>query len=501
MNGVLSILIFAPFVLGLGLFLIPQSHAKKIPWVSFGISLGLFLWSLLLLWQWNLASMGFQYVERVSWIPTFGIDYHIGIDGISLWLVLLTTALTPLVILSSVKYIQKSHHLYYFLFLALETTMLGTFLSLDLFLFYLFWELMLFPMLLIIGIWGGKRRIYAALKFFLYTMVGSLFMLVGIFVIITMYKEQFGYYSTSIIDLYQLYIPGGYSFFDLQSLLFIAFMFAFAIKVPVFPLHTWLPDAHVEAPTGGSVILAGVLLKMGTYAMLRFALPLFPLSTYLFSPYLIGLGIIGIIYGACVAMVQPDLKKLVAYSSVSHLGYCMVGIFALNIMGLSGSLYVMLAHGISTGALFTIVGFLYERTHTREIAHYGGIAKSAPFLVMTFFIITLSSIGLPTTNGFIGEFLVLFGAYEVSWHYAFLAGLGVILGAIYMLWMFRRVCFGPLKDKAADVFDLSKREWGIMVPYILMVFVLGMASPFFMKYMEPALQGLLSLMHSKVAGI
>jgi len=501
MEGILTGLVFLPVLLGLTLFLLPKSQEKNIPWIAFGYSVVIFVLSLGLLWGWDHTLVGMQFVERVSWIPAFGIEYQVGIDGISLWLVILTTLLTPLVILCSVKNIQKSLGFYYFLFLALETTMLGTFVALDLFLFYIFWELMVFPMLLIIGKWGGPRRIYAALKFFLYTLVGSLLMLVGIFVLITMFKDQFGYYSTSILDLYQVYIPGGFSFLDLQSLLFLAFMFAFAIKVPVFPLHTWLPDAHVEAPTGGSVILAGVLLKMGTYAMLRFALPLFPQAALLFSPYLIGLGIIGIIYGACVAMVQPDLKKLVAYSSVSHMGYCIVGIFALNVTGLTGSLYQMLSHGITTSALFTIVGFLYERTHSREISSYGGLAKVAPYMVLIFMIVTLSSIGLPTTNGFIGEFLILFGAYEVGWYVAALAGVGVILGAVYMLWMFRRVCFGPVKVQFSGKFDLSLREWAIMVPYVVLVFVMGMASPFFMKYMEPSLQALLSFMQTKVAGI
>ncbi len=451
----LTILVFSPIVLGFLLGLIPKDKFHWAPWVACIISLGVFVYSL-----------GFFFL---------------------------------LVVFNSVNYFQSSHRLYYFLFLALETDMLGTFVAQDIFLFYIFWEIMLFPMLLIIGIWGGSRRIYASIKFFLYTLVGSLLMLVGIFVLLGIHKSQMGYYSTHFSDLYELVIPGGTSYFDLQSLLFLSFILAFSIKVPLFPFHTWLPDAHVEAPTGGSVILAGVLLKMGIYAMLRLAFPLFPQATVFYAPLMIGLGIAGVIYGACVAMVQPDIKKLVAYSSVSHLGFCVIGIFALNQQGLSGGVYQMLSHGITTSALFTIVGFLYERYHTREIAKFGGLSKVTPYLVVAFMIVTLGSIGLPTTSGFIGEFLVLFGAFKYQWVTALLAGIGVILGAIYMLWMFRRVCFGTVRQTETAPSDLSLREWLVITPYIVMVFVMGMASPFFLKYIEPSLKVLMKTMD--VAGV
>ncbi len=490
MDHLLTILVFFPLLAGLVICCVPKAHAQKSWWVALGIALIEFCLSIVMLMQFDSSNGQMQLVEKMPWVAQLGISYFVGVDGISLWLLILTTWMTPLVILCSVKSIQSAHRLYYFLVLALETFMLGTFVALDVFIFYIFWEVMLLPMLLIIGIWGGENRIYAAIKFFLYTLVGSLVMLVAIFVLVGLYKVQMGAYSLSVIDWYALSIPGGFSIWDMQSLLFFAFMLAFAVKVPLFPLHTWLPDAHVQAPTGGSVILAGILLKMGTYAMLRFVFPLFPQAVATYASFMIGLGIVGIIYGALVAMVQPDLKKLVAYSSVSHLGFCIVGMFALNLQGLEGSVYQMLTHGVGTGALFTIVGCLYERFHTREIEKFGGLAQTMPYLIVVFMIVTLSSIGLPTTAGFVGEFFVLFGAYTSWWGYSLLAGLGVILGAIYMLWMFRRVCFGQPSSETVHG-DMTIREWIVLTPYVVMIFVMGLLSPFFFKYIEPSIKVLM----------
>jgi NADH-quinone oxidoreductase subunit M len=488
-------LIFSPLVLAGGLLCIPDSKSKYISWVALALSVLVFGYSLLIAAAYEPSLVPtLQHNEKVPWMVGFGIFYNVAIDGLSLGLVLLTTFLTPLVILASVTYIQKSRKLYYVLLLILETTMLGTLVAQDLFLFYVFWESMLFPMLLIIGIWGGERRIYASLKFFLYTLVGSLLMLVGIFVLMAFHKEQMGFYSADFQDLYKLMIPGGIRIFDMQSLLFMAFMFAFAVKVPVFPLHTWLPDAHVEAPTGGSVILAGILLKMGIYAMVRLALPLFPQATLAYAPWLVGLGIVGIIYGSCMALAQEDVKKLVAYSSVSHLGYCVVGIFVLNMNGLNGSMVQMLSHGLTTGALFTLVGFLYERFHTRHMGALGGLARLNPMWVVMLVAITLGSIGLPSTSGFVGEFLVLMGGYQVHWGIALLSGLGVVLGSVYMLWMVQKICFGQASVTTSHLRppDLSLREWAALLPYVVMMFGLGMGSPWVVKYMEPSLMHLLS---------
>ena len=364
--------------------------------------------------------------------------------------------------------------------LVLETAMLGTFVALDLFLFYVFWEIMLIPMYLIIGVWGGERRIYAAIKFFLYTAVGSLLMLVCIIGLIYFHKQQTGVLTFNLLDLYGTSLSSTY-----ELLFFASFAFAFAIKVPMFPLHTWLPDAHVEAPTAGSVILAGILLKMGTYGFIRFAMPLFPEGCAFFTPALITLSVIGIIYGALVAMVQPDIKKLVAYSSVSHLGYCMLGLFVLTRQGVEGSVLQMLNHGISTGALFLLVGVVYERRHTRLIKEYGGIAKIMPAYATIFLIITLSSIGVPSTNGFIGEFLILLGTFKVNKIAAVLAASGVVLGAVYMLWMFQRVFYGKVTNpKNLNIPDLNLRELAYLVPLVVFVFWVGLFPNFFLNKMH-----------------
>ncbi len=434
----------------------------------------------------------FQLTETYDWFAGLGIAYRAGVDGLSLWLIMLTTVLMPLAVLSSFKAIDTRVKEYYFLLLALETGMLGAFISLDIFLFYVFWEAMLIPMYLLIGIWGGKDRVYAAMKFFLYTMVGSLLMLVAIFFLAVQHKAQFGTYSTAIVDLYKLKLDAT-GYFSPQSLLFCAFALAFAIKVPLFPLHTWLPDAHVQAPTAGSVILAAVLLKMGGYGFMRFAFPLFPGAVILYQlPFMI-LGTIAITYGAWVAMVQPDIKKLVAYSSVSHMGYVILGLFALNDLGATGAYYQMLNHGVSTGALFLLVGIIYERRHTRDISAFGGITKVMPLFAVAFMIVTLSSVALPGTNGFIGEFLILLGTWKTNHGLGALASLGVIFGAVYMLWMFQRVMFGPITHPENEKLkDLSFREIVVLAPFILAIFGMGVFPNFFFAKMQPSVERFLS---------
>ncbi|HID98515.1 MAG TPA: NADH-quinone oxidoreductase subunit M, partial [Thermodesulfobacteriaceae bacterium] len=413
-------------------------------------------------------------------IPGYGISYHVGLDGLSFWLVILTTLLTPITILSTWSAITRRVKEFQIAMLVLETAMLGTFVALDLFLFYVFWEIMLIPMYLIIGVWGGERRIYAAIKFFLYTAVGSLLMLVCMIGLVYFHQQDTGKITFDLLSLYGTSLPGRF-----EILFFAAFALAFAIKVPMFPLHTWLPDAHVEAPTAGSVILAGILLKMGTYGFLRFAMPLFPAGSAFFTPAIIVLSIIGIIYGALVAMVQPDIKKLVAYSSVSHLGYCMLGLYVLTPQGVEGSILQMVNHGISTSALFLLVGIVYERRHTRLIADYGGIARIMPVYASVFLIITLSSIGLPTTNGFISEFLILLGTFKVNKPAAVLASLGVILGAVYMLWMVQRVFYGEVTNpENRKMPDLNLREFAYLAPLIVLIFWIGLYPNFFLNKMQ-----------------
>jgi NADH-quinone oxidoreductase subunit M len=425
-----------------------------------------------------------QFLETASWIPAFGIDYKVGMDGMSLLLIMLTTFLGPLVILCSWNSIQDGVKAYHISLLLLQTAMLGAFVSLNLFLFYIFWEAMLIPMYFIIGIWGGPRRIYAAVKFFLYTLTGSLLMLIAILYIYFQHYAQFGFYSFDLYDLYRLQLP-----MSTESILFLVFGLSFAIKVPMFPFHTWLPDAHVEAPTAGSVVLAGVLLKMGTYGFLRFSMPLFPAAAQEWFPLIGVLAVIGIIYGALVAMVQPDMKKLVAYSSVSHLGFVMLGLAALNTVGVEGSVIQMVNHGLSTGALFILVGMLYERRHTRLIADFGGIAKSMPVFAVFFMIVTLSSIGLPGLNGFVGEFLILLGTFKKSVPLGVLATSGVILAAVYMLWMFKRVMFGPLdKEENKTLKDLSPREIATLVPLVILIVWIGVYPQTFLRKMDRSVE-------------
>ena len=480
---ILTSLIVLPIVGAVLLFAIKEddAHAATIRNVALIVSALVFAETLLLWSRFNAATADFQFVERHAWIPAFGISYFVGVDGISLFLLVLTGLLTPLALLSSWESVHKRLKVFCFVLL-LESAMIGVFVSLDLFLFYVFWDAMLVPMYFLIGIWGYDRRVYAAVKFILYTMAGSVLMLLAILGLAYMHNTANGAYSFDLLRMYALPIPERVQFW-----FFLAFALAFAIKVPLFPFHTWLPDAHVEAPTAGSVILAGVLLKMGTYGLVRFAFPLFPAAAATFAPWLALLAVVGIIYGALVAMVQPDMKKLVAYSSVSHLGFVVLGITAMNTQGVQGAVYQMLNHGVSTGGLFLIVGMLSDRRHTRLIAEYGGLKSVAPHLVAAFLLVTLSSIGLPGLNGFVGEFLILLGAFR--WHprFAAFAATGVILSAVYMLWMFQRVNYGEMtNEKNARLPDLSPREWALMIPTVAIAVLMGVAPGIFLRPMEPS---------------
>ncbi|HXW05552.1 MAG TPA: NADH-quinone oxidoreductase subunit M [Vicinamibacterales bacterium] len=445
-------------------------------------SLATFAAALVLWWRFDPSVASYQFEQRYDWIPAFGISYHVGVDGISLLLVVLTAFLTPLALLSSWDSVHKNVPLFSIFVLALETAMLGVFVAVDLFLFYVFWDAMLIPMYFLIGVWGYERRVYAAVKFILYTMAGSVLMLIAIIGLAYARAEASGVPSFDLPDLYGLQLAP-----HVETWFFLAFAVAFAIKVPLFPFHTWLPDAHVEAPTAGSIILAGVLLKMGTYGLLRFAFPLFPAAALFFAPYLAALAVVGIIYGALVAMVQPDLKKLVAYSSVSHLGFVVLGLAAMNVQGVQGSIYQMLNHGVSTGGLFMIVGMLSDRRHTRLISEFGGLKSVTPRLVAAFLLITLSSIALPGLNGFVGEFLILIGSFRWDARLTAFAAIGVILSAVYMLWMFQRVNFGPLtNEKNRHLPDLTPREWALMVPTVAMAVVMGVVPGVFLRPMEPS---------------
>jgi NADH-quinone oxidoreductase subunit M len=464
-----------------------EARAPLVRRVALIVSLLVFAETLLLWARFNPASADFQFVERYAWIPAFGISYAVGVDGISLLLVVLTGFLTPLALLGSWESVHKRVRAFSVVLLLLESAMIGVFVSLDLFLFYVFWDAMLIPMYFLIGIWGYERRIYAAVKFILYTMAGSVLMLLAILGLAALHYSVNGVYSFDLLRLYKLAVPS-----DLQFWFFLAFALAFAIKVPLFPFHTWLPDAHVEAPTAGSVILAGVLLKMGTYGLVRFAFPLFPSAATAFAPYLAGLAVVGIIYGALVAMVQPDMKKLVAYSSVSHLGFVVLGIAAMNMQGVQGAVYQMLNHGVSTGGLFLLVGMLSDRRHTRLIAEFGGLKRVTPRLVAVFLIVTLSSIGLPGLNGFVGEFLILLGAFAWDPRMAVLAASGVVLSAVYMLWMFQRVNYGPVtRAENAALSDLQPREWAVLVPIVALVVLMGVLPNLFLRPMAPSVERLI----------
>jgi NADH-quinone oxidoreductase subunit M len=485
-QAVLTALLAWPVIAAAAVLLVPERWAKH---VALAASLVEFAISVPLWWTFRPAA-GMQFVLDVPWVSFWGIRYTVGVDGISLFMVLLTTFLVPLSVLGSYAYITTRERGFYALMLVLTSGMIGVFVSLDLFLFYVMWEVMLIPMYFIIGVWGGERRLYAAIKFFIYTFFGSLLMLVAILVLVSLVGHQTGIYSFSYA--YLTAHLGGLG--PAAFWLFGAFFLAFAIKVPMFPFHTWLPDAHVEAPTAGSVILAGVLLKMGTYGFLRFALPLFPGVALhpAIQAGVVTLALIGIVYGGLVAMVQPDFKKLIAYSSVAHLGFVMLGIWALTLQSVQGALLVMINHGISTGALFFLAGMLYERRHSRLIDAFGGIAKVVPLLAAALTIVSLSSIGLPATNGFVGEFLVLLGAFRTYPRAAIVAASGVIVAAMYLLPALQRVIYNPLdKPENEKLADLTPREIAVLVPLLACIVWIGVYPAPILRRMEPAARQLI----------
>ena len=508
MEGIplLSILVFLPLVGALVALFLPRDSHSALRLVGLCTSLFVFALSLPLWFNFDLSAQpsGFQFVEQAPWVPSLGIGYHLGVDGISLLLVLLTTFLTPITFLAPHTSITARVKEFIVLMLLLETAMLGTFLSLDLFLFFVFWELTLVPMYFIIGVWGGTRRIYAAIKFFLYTMAGSVLMMLAIVALYFLSgtsaggavatANSVGGRTFDFVQILKSPVPVG-----LQPWLFAAFALSFAIKVPMFPFHTWLPDAHVEAPTAGSVILAAVLLKMGTYGFLRFCLPLFPQAAVSAVPLIALLSVIGIIYGALVSAMQRDIKKLVAYSSVSHLGFVMLGLFAMTAESLQGSLLQMVNHGLSTGALFLPVGMLYERAHTRLIANFGGVARLMPVFAAFFLVVMFSSAGLPGTNGFVGEFLILVGTFKADalglQPHAIIAGVGVILAAIYLLWMYQRVMQGPVNQRMGDpehpvhLTDVTPREIAVLVPIVVMILLIGLYPKPFLDRTAASLDG------------
>ncbi len=485
---ILTLVTFLPLVGALMLVLFPRRD-RDIRWFALGVSLITFLLSLHLPWHFDHGNGGFQYQIDKAWISTPNIHFHLGLDGISLWLVVLTTFLTPICVLVSWKSIHERVKEFFVLMLVLETAMLGVFVALDLFLFYFFWEATLIPMALLIGMYGHERRVYAAVKFFLYTMVASVFMLAAI---IWLYAKTG---SFDFVVIQQAIATGNVAgFATAAQWLFLGFFVAFAVKVPLFPLHTWLPDAHVEAPSAGSVLLAGVLLKMGTYGLLRFNLGFFPEQSRANATWIIVLAIIGIIYGALVAMVQPNMKKLIAYSSVSHLGFVVLGIFSFTQYGINGAVYQMLNHGVSTGALFILAGVLYERRHTYEISEYGGLATPMPAYATFFLVITLSSIGLPLLNGFIGEFLILAGSFQAKAIYGILAATGVIWSACYMLWMYQRVFYGEIKVGANKTLpDMTTRERTCVWPLAIAAVVMGVAPLIWLKDIDKSVTAVMQV--------
>jgi NADH-quinone oxidoreductase subunit M len=483
---VLTALLAWPLVAATLVLLVPVARAKHVALAASLVEFGL---SVPLWWAFS-PDAGMQFVADAAWIPAWGVRYSVGVDGISLFMVLLTTFLMPLSVLGSWSYITTRESGFYALLLALTTGMLGVFIALDLFFFYVMWEVMLIPMYFIIGVWGGENRLYAAIKFFIYTMFGSLLMLVAILVLYFHVGQATGLYSFAYGHLLRNVTGLG----SLAWWLFGAFFLAFAIKVPMFPFHTWLPDAHVEAPTAGSVLLAGILLKMGTYGFLRFALPLFPAVALhpTVQVAIVTLSLVGIIYGGLVAMVQPDFKKLIAYSSVAHLGFVMLGIWALTLQSVQGALLVMINHGISTGALFFLVGMLYERRHSRLIEAYGGIARVMPLFAAVLTVVSLSSIGLPGTNGFVGEFLVLVGAFRTYPLATAIATTGVIVAAAYLLWALQRVLFNPLdKPENEQLTDLTARELAVLVPLLACIVWIGVYPKPLLERMEPAARQLI----------
>jgi NADH-quinone oxidoreductase subunit M len=494
-SWILTLVIFLP---GAGALAVALA-GKRPEWcrgIALAASLLTFAVSLYLWWSFDAGSGGMQFATDIPWIGDFGIGYRVGIDGISLFLVLLTTFLVPVAVVASASISQRVREYFVFMLL-LETGLIGVFAALDFFLFYVFWEVVLVPMYFLIGVWGGERRIYAATKFVLYTMAGSVLMLVAILGLYFLHGNATGNYTFAYEAILGSIAAGTLVLTPtVEFWMFAAFFLAFAIKVPLFPLHTWLPDAHVEAPTAGSVLLAGVMLKMGTYGLIRFNLPMFPNVSILAAPMIAMLAIVGIVYGALVAMVQPDMKKLVAYSSVSHLGFVVLGIFGFTPMGMEGAVYQMVAHGISTGALFLLVGVLYDRRHTRLIADYGGVAHRMPVFAAVFLLIALSSIGLPGLNGFVGEWLILLGSFGVNPVWAATAALGVILSAVYMLWMYQRIMFGEIGPENRMLEDLRLREFATLVPMVALILWMGVYSSSFLRPMDASIARVLERIDS-----
>ena len=504
---ILSLTTFLPLVGAILLLMVGREQIRSLRNLAFLVSVATFAVSLPIPFVYDQTTPAMQFVERAAWIPSLGVTYFVGLDGISLWLVMLTTFLSPLAILCSFESIKHRAKEYYVFMLVLETGMLGVFLSLDFFLFYVFWEVMLVPMYFLIGVWGSDRRLYSAIKFFLYTLFGSVVMLLGILAIYFYAGAQTGTYTFDVLELMRVAYPNGSVFnflgvsLGFQDLVWLSFALSFAIKVPMFPFHTWLPDAHTDAPTAGSVILAGVLLKMGTYGFLRFNLPMFPEASQHFVPLVFVLSIVAIIYGAMVCMVQPDMKRLIAYSSVSHMGFVMLGMFAFNAQGVQGSLLQMINHGLSTGGLFLIVGLIYDRRHTRQIAELGGLSKQMPIYATLFAIIMFSSMGLPGLNGFIGEFLILVGAFRVGWWWGAFAVTGIVLGAAYMLWLYQRTMFGEItKEENKTLSDLNAREIATLIPIIALCFWIGLYPSPFLRAMEVSVANVIQAVEKGAAG-
>lgn len=485
---VLSFLIFFPLLGIIPLLLIPSSQTRLLKIAALTLFLIEMLVSFHLPYHFTNTTSPHAFGVNHLWISHWKIYYFLGIDGVSLLLIVLTTVTMPLALLGTWNSVKENVKGYLIALLLLQTGIIGVFCALDLFLFYVFWEIMLIPMYFLIGLWGGANRIYATLKFFIYTMAGSVIMLVGI---LYMYHKSMAVPLDPPLGLFNLYSLN--LSFSEQLALFMAFGLAFAIKIPLFPFHTWLPDAHVQAPTIGSVILAGVLLKLGSYGFYRFAIPLFPDAIVYLQDYLIGAALIGVVYGALVAMIQPDIKKLVAYSSVSHMGIVMLGLFSMNSTAITGGMYQMFNHAVSTGGLFLLIGMLYDRTHTRNIADYSGLAKLMPVFTVFFIIVTMSSIGVPLTNGFVGEFLTLLGTYQFDKFSAIVGATGIVLGAIYMLWMVERVFFGPVKKTEGANTDLNRREMSVMAVIAIFIFVMGIYPKPFLEKIESATAGLLDI--------
>jgi NADH-quinone oxidoreductase subunit M len=483
---ILSTLIFMPIAVGLIMLLINKENETLIKLSALAGSVFTFIFSLPLFRDFDKTKAGMQYMEKHSWIPAWDINYLVGVDGISVLMILLSTLTSILCVLISWNSVKIKVKEFFIALMLIEGAMIGVFCALDMFLFYIFWEAMLIPMYLIVGVWGGPNRIYAAVKFFLFTLVGSLLMLVGLVVL---------YVNTGTFNVLEMMRQT--LSFNLQMWLFWAFFAAFAVKVPMFPFHTWLPDAHTEAPVAGSVILAAILIKMGAYGFLRFSIPLFPSAAVAMTPAIMALSVIAIIYGGLICLVQTDLKRLIAYSSVSHMGFVTLGIFSLNAQGVSGAILQMVNHGVVTGAMFLSIGIIYERTHTREIKDYGGVATTFPLFAAFFMVFTLASIGLPGTNGFVGEFLILLGAFKAVQWAGVLAATGIIIGAVYMLWLYQRVFFLEVGEKVKSLQGMTLREIVTLLPFLILVFWIGFYPNAFLSFMDAGVAGLIDRVHLK----